>query len=587
MVLDGGRSLTLPGLRRAAGFRWVLLHRPRLSHARLGRARGARTTLRADVPGHYLIALVVGRGSQRSYDALSVSATYPEPLVPVDTIAYHGSTPGIQVGSTFYGLNETGCLSSTAIQVVYLRRDDLAYDGCSGSGLDTDSLDGLAQVLKSSANTDFIIITHPGSKETPPFPADSLPALDNVLRQIGGTLPAKWTFPNGTCWSGGTGNCFVPEQGSQLASWQQGDFDGGSFSVIGVPGLTVGQAWRETAAQTHTQDGSIVGYFTQGIPTQTGATGDYTVVNGGPGQYAPVDTCAGGSCAVGVGVNVTATSSAGSAQITSVSPVTGYADGAAVGGPGIPSGATIVSGAGTSTLTISQPRHRLRNRGRAQRQPELPRGRERTSRRGPRPDDARADPQPDGDQHDRPTHRADDNRALRPVGHFLPSPGMDDQRLVIIQSVGNGEVTGTATTSLLQDLDELGGTPDLLPGTLAGQKYALVGAATNLPWRNPSALNPPPRYLRYLVRVSPRRGRSRVPWERDRGRLYAPSSGDPVSPTNTDLPGILYQPAQPWPYAQDTAELNYIADDVGLGAYPDVRSAYLDQDLSESWGLEY
>jgi hypothetical protein len=74
MVLDGGRSLTLPGQRRAGGFRWVLLHRPRLSHARLGRTRGARTTLRPDVPGRYLIALVIGRGSQRGVDALSVSA---------------------------------------------------------------------------------------------------------------------------------------------------------------------------------------------------------------------------------------------------------------------------------------------------------------------------------------------------------------------------------------------------------------------------------------------------------------------------------------------------------------------------------
>ena len=70
--------------------------------------------------------------------------------------------------------------------------------------------------------------------------------------------------------------------------------------------------------------------------------------------------------------------------------------------------------------------------------------------------------------------------------------------------------------------------------------------------------------------------------ERERGGLYAPSSGDPVSPTNTDLPRILYQPAQPWPYAQDTQELNYIADNIGLGAYPDVRSAYLDRTF-RSW----
>ena len=39
----------------------MLLRRPRNSHARLGRTRGARITLRPDVPGHYRVALVVGR----------------------------------------------------------------------------------------------------------------------------------------------------------------------------------------------------------------------------------------------------------------------------------------------------------------------------------------------------------------------------------------------------------------------------------------------------------------------------------------------------------------------------------------------
>ena len=288
-----------------------------------------------------------------------------------------------------------------------------------------------------------------------------------------------------------------------------------------------------------------------------------------------------------VGVNVTATTSAGSAQITSVSPVTGYADGAAVGGPGIPSGATIVSGAGTSTLTISSPATASATAVGLTVNQSYPAGAnglhvvalDRTTLA------------PILNQT--VTNTTDLHTALTTtgpyatVGHFLPSPGMDDQRLVIIQSVGNGEVTGTATTSLLQDLDELGGTPDLLAGTLAGQKYALVGAATNLPWRNPSALE-----SSTVVPAIPGSSQSQAgeisgAVERDRGGLYAPSSGDPVSPTNTDLPRILYQPAQPWPYVQDTQELNYIADNIGLGAYPDVRSAYLDQNLSESWGLEY
>lgn len=52
-------------------------------------------------------------------------------------------------------------------------------------------------------------------------------------------------------------------------------------------------------------------------------------------------------------VAVTATVTQNSATITSVSPTTGYANGATLTGTGIPSGTTIQSGAGTSTITMS------------------------------------------------------------------------------------------------------------------------------------------------------------------------------------------------------------------------------------------
>ena len=190
-----------------------------------------------------------------------------------------------------------------------------------------------------------------------------------------------------------------------------------------------------------------------------------------------------------------------------------------------------------------------------------------------------------------------------PVGHFLPPPStgcsigrpvcMDDQKLVIIQSVGNGYVSSQgASPLLLQYLDELGGTPDLLLKAMAGQgsatnaalhRYALIGAATNLPWRG-SALESS---TDIPALPYPQTGQISGVLERGRDGLYVPLTGDPISVTNTALYQILYQPPTPWPYAQDTQELKYIADHIGLSAHEDVRSAYEDTSLKLSWSIEY
>jgi hypothetical protein len=587
IALDAGRSLIVPGARQARGFRWVLLRRPRLSHARLARNRGARVRLRPDVPGHYLIALRAGHGSLQGYDLQDVSVTYPEPLVPLISITYHGTTPGIQVGNTFYADTNSGALWAIALD-----RQTLAYDGYYALPLvpTSNDLDRFAQELRNTPNTDMVIVIHPG-QHTPALAASSLSSLDGALRAIGGTLPAKWTYPAANCWSGQTGNCQVQTfEHVAFVGWQQGAFDGGSFTVIGVPGLAVGQAWRETAAQADSQDGRITGYLTKGIATATGDANDYTVINGGPDQYASIDTCSnsdGNSCTVRIGSTVAGTYSAGSTTITDVSPDVTTDIPSTIEGPGIQPGTFIASGAGTSSLTITKPTTAAATGAVLTVTSYLP-------------------PPGANGLHvvvlDRTTLRTilnqtvtnttgllsalQDSGPYATVGHFLASPGMDDQRLVIIQSVGNGAMSGTATTALLQYLDQLGGTPDLLPYTLTAHKYALVGAATNLPWRNPSALE-----SSTAIPVIPGSNRFQAgtisgALERDRDGLYAPVSGDPIGATNVDLYRILYQTAQPWPYAEDTQELAYIAHNIDLGAYPDVRSAYPDANLRSSWPFE-
>jgi hypothetical protein len=86
--------------------------------------------------------LVVGHGSRRApvaftaatsgeplgYDVQDVSVTYPEPLVPLDTIKYDGTTPGVQVGNSFYAA-PPGQLGSSALQVLFFDRNDLGYEG--------------------------------------------------------------------------------------------------------------------------------------------------------------------------------------------------------------------------------------------------------------------------------------------------------------------------------------------------------------------------------------------------------------------------------------------------------------------------
>ena len=332
---------------------------------------------------------------------LLTSATSSQRLVPLDTIKYDNGTPGVQVGDSFY--SDPG---SAPLQLLVLDRSDLGFVFNLGVAANPPPtyFGPLGELLQQLPSTDLVIITHPGNTGT--FSPESLPSLNNALGKIGGTLVAKWTFPAGGCWSGAANACSNPPNSDKWVSWQRGAFNGGLFTVIGVRGLAVGQAWRETAYQAGT-GGRIAGYLTRGTAT-TGGTDYYTVINGGPDQYAPVDTCAGTSCAVRIGINITGTVSAGSTKITSVTPSTGYSfntgysKGAMIEGPGIPSGATIVSGAGTSTLTISSPATASATGvGLTVNQSYLPRGPERTSRRLPQPHHARADRQPHRDQHSR------------------------------------------------------------------------------------------------------------------------------------------------------------------------------------------
>jgi hypothetical protein len=536
VVLDASRSLIVRGVSQARGVRWVLLRRPAFSRARLGKPKGARIALRPDVPGYYVVGLAVGCGPRRGYAVATVAASYDEPLVPLDTIHYAQAPPpppgvwGVQVGGDFYA--EKGY----PVQVVVLDRATLGLVNNTGFQASAQGFDAMQGYFQSLPNSDLVIVTHTGTESAAALPSDSLPALDSALHAIGGSLAARWTLSTPHCWSGGTDQCgHYGSNPSQVVkpTWQRGDYDGGSFSAIGVPGLAVGQAWRETAVQTGAQNGAISGYFTRG--TDQGSASDYTVINGGADQYEAVDTCAPPNCDVQIGY------------------------------PGDPHYRTYPAPGPNGLQVLELDRTRLA--------PIV--NRTVTT---------------EGDLLDALTAAG----GQQGVGHVVGS--IDDQRLVIIRSVGDGRLSGlggggpTSQAPLLQYIDELGGTPDLLWDVMSGHyKYALVGAATNLPWRNPSALESstgipgtPQPNPSTPGGVGKQTGRISGVLKRDPTGLYTPLAADPIGTSNSELYHILYQPATAWPYADDTQDLKSIADQLGLTGYPDVRSAYY-KNINEPW----
>ena len=484
---------------------------------------------------------------------VSVNPRAPFVPVPFDTIAYpyNAAIAGVQVGPMFCPDPD-----SQAVQVVVLDSGDLHL--VSNRGYSTSQFAELGsdlQTLSTSAPGSLVIVTHPGNQ--PALPSGTLAQLDTSLGAIGGTVPAQWSFGQtlaaAGCSSLNTSNCEYAG-----ATWQRWTLSGSSFSVIGIPKMPAGQAWRETAAQNGTPDGRISGNLELGtVISNTNGTGGatrFTVVNG-PNPYVPVDTCIDPAdpdnlndpwCAVKVGDQTyPAESGANGLHVVELDRT------------------TLGLIADRTVTTTSQLNSMLTNWD------------------------------------------------VPPVAHYLTSfsgpvtnpPSfpqlLNDQRVVIIQSVGTGKLSGTLTNTTLQAIDQLGGTVDYLAAaTGQGCRYALVGAATDLPWRattsaeSSTAMVQPGQPCSDPDQANPHQPTGHVSgvMQRDRDGLYTPSAASAVGPTNVALYQILNQPATAWPYAGDATDLRYIADNIGLcNPAPakcddsDVRSAYPDTGYKSSW----
>jgi hypothetical protein len=177
---------------------------------------------------------------------------------------------------------------------------------------------------------------------------------------------------------------------------------------------------------------------------------------------------------------------------------------------------------------------------------------------------------------------------------------VDDQRLVIIQSVGdeNGILHGTIPAQWLTTSNQFGATPEYLwdathpagGSTTKGCRYAVIGAATDLPWQGTAAESSTAMRNGPDIGTSCQTPQNGQPTgqldgvlQRGRDGLYTPAGGAAAGATDTALYQILYSPGwyrpdQAWPMDNDITGLSYVAGKLGLCTptvcYPDVRSAY-------------
>ena len=524
---DAASSLVPRGQLNRTPVSWTLVARPVRSQAVLSGSSGLRVGFVPDVPGIYQVQVTVGSGAQAGTTTLAVAATYPDPLVPLNSMDTSTNPPAVVVGNQRFA-------PSGDIKVVVLQRLTLAPDGQTtyqqGFGTSGSELTRLGTFLKTLPTTDLVFVTHPSI--SPVINSSDLNTLNTALSAIGGGWPGYWQFTNNNCWAGNVSGCYdndIPPTVSKGWVRLSGAAAIGSFSFAGVPGMTVGQAWRSTAVQSHNTEGRITGYLTQSTSADPQSPFDYTIV-AGRDQYVQVDTCASGgptACVIKVG------------------------DSTFPPAPGVNGMNLVVLDRTTLSPIRQQTVSSIDQLVVAFQQSNVA-----TS-----------------------TH----------VGRtVVPSYNDDDQRIVLLQSVGNGKLA-PSTSNIMPFIDNFGGTPDIFRDAFTnGTPYALAGAATNLPWHGTGVESSS------TVAVEPgvtQSGRLRTVLTRGRDWQFTPRTGDAFStrdssdpsPTlaNLDLFSIVYQDKTPWPYAGDPA-IAYITHQLGTQD-DDIRTHYTDQNYKNDW----
>jgi len=200
---DTASSLVPGGRLNRTNVSWTLVARPVGSHAILSDSSGLRIDLVPDVPGIYQVQVTVGSGAQAGTTTLAVAATYPDPLVPLNSMDTSTNPPAVVVGDQRFA-------PSGDIKVVVLQRLTLAPDGQTtyqqGFGTSGSELTRLGNFLKTLPTTDLVFVTHPST--SPVINSSDLNTLNTALSAIGGGWPGYWQFTNNNCWAGNVSGCY-------------------------------------------------------------------------------------------------------------------------------------------------------------------------------------------------------------------------------------------------------------------------------------------------------------------------------------------------------------------------------------------
>jgi len=397
---------------------------------------------------------------------------------------------------------------AAGLHVLALDRSTLAWLWEQTVPVDAASLNSLASNYAFPPANSLVIMSLPASAGAVPEEA-----MNALLAKIGGVMPRTWVLANGSCWASNQPGCQNFANGTAtVTSWNPQPTTQGSFSVIGMPGLAPGKAWYDSAAQRGTANGALVGYLTPATDVSYPTSKVYSFVFPAD-QYVLVDSCVSGSpnaCVIAVGDKTYAPD------------------------PGVVGFHVLL----LDRITLAPLRHAtVTSMGALSAALSLP------------------------------PPRDTSGKWILNAGSFFT-----DRTVAVIQTVGTGQIPNSTPDTVSLRIDQLGGTPETFGEVLnKALPYALIGAATKLPWHG-TGIESSPAIDPSLCTPSPC-ARARGVLARDRMARYTPSSGDPTGRGNLALFPIVYQDKTPWPYEGNCA-IAYLARELSLTDYPDIRSAY-------------
>ena len=256
LVFDGSRSLApragasrcpaggCAAAARRLTFRWRLVRRPAGSRVRLAGAHSARAALRPDTPGKYVARLTVRAPGGRVGTDTTTATVDALPNTVIDTLATSpAGVPGIELDSAWFcpdSGTDTSCMfhaipsgDNTDVQLLVLDRDTLAV--VSNTSYAASSLAQLDKAISELIDPDS---GQPDSEKL-------------VVVTLGaGAVTDVNDFSDAVVQIGALG------YDSSVTSVP------GPFSIIGIPGMESGKAWRNFTRQIgQGAPGELLGYF--------------------------------------------------------------------------------------------------------------------------------------------------------------------------------------------------------------------------------------------------------------------------------------------------------------------------------------